>query len=431
MADPRSVSDARGEWFEVKNLGTTGVSLRAWRIASDNDRGHTITRAVVVPAGGQVIFGRDANRTRNGGVRVDYAYGSSIRLANAGDWLALKDPRGVTIDSVAWTATSGGFPRVVNDRTIAARPTVAAPSISDTLRPELIVRVLDVGQGDATLITNGTSKVLIDGGPDPVRFGILLDSLGLDSATIDVVILSHQHYDHHAGLRELFRASRGITVRYFFENQDAYTNAALGELRDSVAARADRGQLVYRDTDDPCGDGRSICTITMTGGAKLHVMRPDPAGADPNDRSAPVKLVGPDSASFTMWFAGDAEHGEIRWFESARYDVTPGMRVDVLKADHHGSCNGVSSWYLRATQPRWIAASVGADNSFGHMHEQTKQTYARFQIPWYRTDRNGTIVFRSPGTAGSGFTVDVARGSPSMDGDADRQSSQQNCNPMP
>src|SRR5690242_13292371 len=31
---------------------------------------------------------------------------------------------------------------------------------------ELVVRVLDVGQGDATLIENGGSRVLIDGGPE-------------------------------------------------------------------------------------------------------------------------------------------------------------------------------------------------------------------------------------------------------------------------
>lgn len=440
FAGPSAVSDARGEWFEILNLGTTRVSLRGWRITSKNDRGHVIARDVIVPPAGRMTLGRDANRARNGGVRVDYAYGSSISLANAGDWLALHDARGVTVDSVAWTSTTGGFARLRSPSRLAAAPldtrtirvqsrpsaqaSVATPS-------EVVVRVLDVGQGDASLITNGTSTVLIDGGPDLARFGTLLDSLGINGSTIDVVILSHQHYDHHAGLRELFRGSRHIAVRYFFENQDAYANAALRELRDSIVSRAARGQLVYRDTDDPCGDGRPICTITMNGGAKLHVMRPDPAAANPNDRSTPVKLVGPDSASFTMWFAGDAEHEAIGWFESARYDVTPGMRVDVLKADHHGSCNGVSSWYLRTTRPKWVAVSVGAENTYGHMHEEAKSMYAAYHVPWYRTDRNGTIVFRSAGTVGSSYTVTAFRGTASMSGDADRRSTQPACDPMP
>ena len=442
FADPSAVSDAHGEWFEILNLGTSTVSLRGWRITSKNDRGHVIARDIIVLPAGRATLGRDANRARNGGVRIDYAYGSSVSLANAGDWLALHDARGVTVDSVAWTSTTGGFARIRSPGRSVVRPP-NGPTMRVQTRPapqgpreavtpsEVVVRVLDVGQGDASIITNGSSTVLIDGGPDLARFGVLLDSLGLDGTTIDVVILSHQHYDHHAGLRELFRTSRHITVRYFFENQDAYPNAALQELRDSIASRAAQGALIYRDTDDPCDDGRPICTITMSGGAKLHVMRPDPSAADPNDRSTPVKLVGPDSASFSMWFAGDAEHEAIGWFESARYDITPGMRVDVLKADHHGSCNGVSSWYLRATRPAWLAVSVGADNSYGHMHEQAKRIYATAQVPWYRTDRNGTIVFRSPGTAGAGYTVWVAKGGASMSGESDHPSTQADCNPMP
>jgi hypothetical protein len=45
------------------------------------------------------------------------------------------------------------------------------------------VRVLDVGQGDAVYVTNGTSKVLVDGGPDADRLGRHLDALGLDGET--------------------------------------------------------------------------------------------------------------------------------------------------------------------------------------------------------------------------------------------------------
>jgi beta-lactamase superfamily II metal-dependent hydrolase len=60
---------------------------------------------------------------------------------------------------------------------------------------ELIVRLLDVGQGDATYITNGASRVIIDGGPSTATFGRYLDSLNLNNSTIDVVILSHQHLD--------------------------------------------------------------------------------------------------------------------------------------------------------------------------------------------------------------------------------------------
>src|SRR6267143_2686797 len=132
---------------------------------------------------------------------------------------------------------------------------------------ELIVRVLDIGQGDATYIRNGSSRVIIDGGPDTVMFGRYLDSLNLNNSTIDVVILSHQHLDHHSGLRELFKTSRHIHVRYFFENKDPAPAVTLATLRDSILSRMDYDNLIYRDTDNPCSDGRSMCTITMTGGA--------------------------------------------------------------------------------------------------------------------------------------------------------------------
>ena len=294
----------------------------------------------------------------------------------------------------------------------------------------LVVRVLDVGQGDAVLITNGGSTVLVDGGPDPARLGRLLDSLGYRGRTIDAVVLTHQHADHHSGLRALFDSRRRITVRFFFENRDAYPNRALAQLRDSVAARRDRGALVWRDTDDPCGDGRPVCTVTMRGGARLEILRPMPSSArrpDPNDRSTAVKLVGPDSASFTMWLGGDAERAEIAWFARTGYAAAPGMRARVLKGDHHGSCNGVTRRYLSLVRPEWAVLSLGARNDYGHMHAQAKATYTAAGVPWYRTDQNGTITIRSPGTPGGGYTITPERGSRNASGPSDRRSTQPAC----
>ncbi|HYE94013.1 MAG TPA: hypothetical protein VEA38_23480, partial [Terriglobales bacterium] len=221
--------------------------------------------------------------------------------------------------------------------------------------------------------------------------------------------------------------------RYVFENRDAGTAVSLAELRDSINANVSRGQTILRDTDDPCGDGSDVCTIALAGGAQLHVMKPDPGATDPNNRSTPVKLVGPDSASFTMWFAGDAEHEAIGWFDTgADYDGPggPGMDVDVLKGDHHGSCNGVTSRYLDLLTPEWVTFGVSSTNTFGHVHGQTKDLLDSRSIPWYRTDENGTITFASPGTAGGGYTVAVERGGASMNGDADAYASATTCEGM-
>lgn len=308
-----------------------------------------------------------------------------------------------------------------------ARPgTRAGPPADDP--HALTVRVLDVGQGDAIYVTNGGSRVIIDGGPDEARFGGLLDSLGVRDDTVDAVILTHAHADHYRGLRALFETGRHVTVRYFFENGDPSAAPSLRVVRDSVAARVADGSLVYRDADDPCGDGRSICTLTLRGGALVHVMRPYPERLTVNDRSTPVKIVGPDSASFTMWLAGDAETAAVGWFlGAAGYAADPGMHANVLKGDHHGSCNGVTAEYLAAVRPDTAVLSLGAVNDYGHMHEQAKATYQAADIPWYRTDRNGTITITSPGTPGGGYRIVPSRPGVDLVGPSDRAASVRGC----
>ena len=444
MIDPTSVSDELGEWIELANMSSSTIDLRGWRLASARDPGFTIPTTLLVRPRSSVILGRSGDSALNGGVRVDLVY-SGIVLANARDWLTLADVSGRTVDSVAWERAPKGKPlehggstagvaEISTSRGRSASPPVQTAMPAAPPQPvraaqgsdsELVVRILDVGQGDAILIQNGGSTVLVDGGPAPAALGRHLDQLGLNGATIDAVILTHAHADHYQGLRELFMTRRNITVRYIWENQDPSTNVTLGKLRDSIAARVPLG-LVYRDTDDPCANGTPLCTITLRGGAKLHIMRPDPTGAGPNNRSPALKLVGPDSASFTMWLAGDAEADDIQWF-TRNYRRNPGMHVDVLKADHHGSCNGVTDLYLDELKPSLVVASLAAVNDYGHMHAQAKAMYARHGVPWYRTDQNGTITLRSPGKPHSGYAIAIERGDKNMSGPSDRRSTSPEC----
>jgi len=107
MANPNVVLDEVGEWFELTNTGSAPIDLNGWTIVSGNSttgsEQHTISRSVVVMPGAFVVLGRVADRETNGDVPVDYAYGTTeIFLSNTSDFLALRDPQGVTADSVTW-----------------------------------------------------------------------------------------------------------------------------------------------------------------------------------------------------------------------------------------------------------------------------------------------------------------------------------------
>jgi DNA/RNA endonuclease G (NUC1)/PKD repeat protein len=128
MSNP-SGDDLLGEWIEIHNPSGTDVDLNGYRLASGpsvsstglaTDR-HTIGSSVIVPAGGYVVLGNNANTTTNGGVAEAYSYpatgaGVSITLNNANtDWITLKTPAGVLIDSVAYSASHfSGTTRVID-----------------------------------------------------------------------------------------------------------------------------------------------------------------------------------------------------------------------------------------------------------------------------------------------------------------------------
>ena len=104
MTNPAMVADNEGEWFEVYNQEPTAVDLNGWTIRDFDTNVHVIDNdePLMIPAHGYLVLGRNADPATNGGIAVDYAYGTAMVLYNAADEVVLVDPNGTIVDQVAY-----------------------------------------------------------------------------------------------------------------------------------------------------------------------------------------------------------------------------------------------------------------------------------------------------------------------------------------
>lgn len=99
MVIPQYVSKRNGEWIELFNMGSNGVNLRGWVLATSTIS-RTISFDLNLPAGGYVVLGPRVVGNVNPGVNVDYMY-ESMPLALSGT-LLLRDDAGNFVDGVRW-----------------------------------------------------------------------------------------------------------------------------------------------------------------------------------------------------------------------------------------------------------------------------------------------------------------------------------------
>ena len=90
MKDPSAVSDTYGEYFEVYNATRADITLcEGWEVYDDDTDTFVVLSDVTVPAGDVAVFGRYESTSANGGVGLDYVYGTGMQLANGDDELIL------------------------------------------------------------------------------------------------------------------------------------------------------------------------------------------------------------------------------------------------------------------------------------------------------------------------------------------------------
>jgi competence protein ComEC len=255
---------------------------------------------------------------------------------------------------------------------------------------KLRVTVLDIGQGDASIVDLPDGRaLLVDAGGmvgSPIDTGQAVVAPMLRArrrSALAAAVLSHPHPDHFGGLAS------------------ALAQVSVGELWDSGQGEQEGAGPVYaallrnlRARGVPVVRPPSLCGSPRAfGKAVVELLAPCPSPVpfiNANDNSLVLRVSFGARAALLV---GDAEHEE----EQALLAKSAGsLHADFLKVGHHGSRTSSSPAFLRAVGAKDAAISCGVRNRFGHPHPITLQNLGEIDHLW-RTDRDGSIRWETNG----------------------------------
>jgi competence protein ComEC len=301
-----------------------------------------------------------------------------------GSWALRSDGEPTEADpKPAGGAFSGVARRVLRPLPIGGGLLIVLVLITIATRPDglLHVTVLDIGQGDAILVeTPAGATMLVDGGPDPEltlrRIGA---NLPFHARRIDVMVLSHPHQDHVAGLVDAldrFEVGALLHAGIAFENPAHHRLLADAGSEPMLAGTLARAGAAF--ALDP------TTTLEIIYPTEADATAPLPEG-DINNGSVVMILR---HGGFAALLTGDAE-APVEATLLAR-GVLP--VVDLLKVGHHGSASSTTPGLLDAIRPTAAVISSGAGNDYGHPAPETLATLAaRPEIHVFRTDLDGDV----------------------------------------
>ncbi|MDL2300315.1 MBL fold metallo-hydrolase [Clostridiaceae bacterium OttesenSCG-928-D20] len=276
----------------------------------------------------------------------------------------------IAILIVAVLAILAVFPTFFDDDSNAPSGVALTPG-ADSLE----IVFIDVGQADSIFLSCKGEHMLIDSGniADSDLIFAFLEERGIES--LKYVINTHPHEDHVGGLPAAFKAAAVETVYSGVED------STLVPFKNLKKAAEKQGLSI---TVPEMGS-----KITL-GSAELTFLSPLREHEILNNMSLVIRLVhGKNSFLFT----GDMERDEELDIINAGYDLD----VDVLKLGHHGSSTSSSYIFLNEVMPTYGIISCGANNDYGHPHEEVLSKARDAEIKLFRTDMQGSVTCISNG----------------------------------
>ncbi len=230
-----------------------------------------------------------------------------------------------------------------------------------------------VGEGDAIYIqTRQGNRILIDGGPDNTILSKLSSRIPWWDKHIDLVIVTHYHEDHIAGLiqvLEQYQVGRIILPQSDYQSP----------VRDVMLGFIDKKQIsntTYEKQD-----------LIKSGGAELRCLWQESNTTDPNE-GAYIFLL--NMNQFKYLLTSDVEFTNF----SQKMLTSEIGDIDLIKVPHQGSKNSLNQIVLDTIKPELAIISVGKNN-YGHPNQDMIDLLGKNNILVYRTDKDGDIMINT------------------------------------
>ena len=260
----------------------------------------------------------------------------------------------------------------------------------------LTITVIDVGQGDATLIESPSGQTLLfDGGNNHDGDDIILPLLAAKGLTsLDYTVASHYHADHVAAWTKWSRASPWISL-----------TIAAGVTRRSPTTTTPTpcpaSARPSRRAGHRLGEGVTVTCIALNSADVLDVPYTNSSYENEYDVVLLVQYGG-----FDYFQAGDLTGGGLSSedIESTVADLAGNL--DVYHVNHHGSNTSSNAYFLQTTTAEVGVISVG-DNSYGHPTQDVLDRLDTYGLFVYQTEagEGGTLPSSSLSVVGGHVVI--------------------------
>lgn len=277
------------------------------------------------------------------------------------------------------------------------------PFSATSSQGKLCVDFLDVGQGDAALVTmpDGTT-LLVDGGGRPKFLqkssGAAKESFERDTRSIgeavvseylwwrgldrvDYVLATHADADHIDGLNDVMRnfdVGAAFAARRPVGDREFVTFAGIADSKGIPL------MLI--------GAGDSL----RFGAVRVHVLWPQPShnvqARSSNNDSLVLQI---EYGTRKLLLLGDVESkAELSLLQEAG----EALPADVVKVAHHGSRTSSTAGFVAAVRAKLAVISVGQQSMFGHPHREVVERWRAAGAQILTTGQSGTITVTTDGS---------------------------------